>query len=84
MLLVGPTQVVGGKPQGGMTKKSPLLTELISAMLVDKLIAYGRWKLGETDSCNRDSEDVSQAFLALCAEEGSKLKSYTRVTGEVV
>ncbi|MDD5722706.1 MAG: hypothetical protein PHY29_03075 [Syntrophales bacterium] len=52
--------------------------------LVDRLIDYGRFKLGETELCAPESEQVSLEFLAACKRLGSTVDSYIRANGERV
>lgn len=65
-------------------KADSALTERIKHDLVDRLIDYGRFKLGETDSCAAESERMSTDFLTICKEMGSTVDSYVRTNGERV
>lgn len=67
-----------------LMKESRELTELIKLTLVDKLIEYGKFKLGYEHMIPHDAMRVSLAFLDLCEKTGKSVTEFTRSNGEVV
>lgn len=64
--------------------RSESMKQAVKVALVDKLIDYGKFKLGMADSCPEESEKIALSFLNDCEKVGKTMPSYTRITGEVV
>jgi hypothetical protein len=64
--------------------ESKAIKESIKKELVDRLIEYGKFRLGESDRCSADAERISLKFLADCERMGKTVDSYTRMNGEEV
>jgi hypothetical protein len=64
--------------------ESKAIKESIKKELVDRLIEYGKFRLGESDRCSADAERISLKFLADCERVGKTIDSYIRVNGEEV
>ncbi len=60
------------------------LTDLVKFALVDKLIEYGKFKLGYEVYLNAGTVEVAETFLSLCKKTGQSVTDYKRINGEVV
>jgi hypothetical protein len=65
-------------------EKSEELTKLVKLGLVDKLIEYGKFKLGYDDYLTEEAKDITELFLDLCNKIGKSVDKFTRANGEVV
>jgi hypothetical protein len=68
-----------------LLKKHTNLRELFKIHLVDRLVDYGEFKLGnKTEMIYSESRDVAKSFLRLCKQIGATIPRYIRSNGEVV
>lgn len=67
-----------------LMKESEELTELIKLTLIDKLIEYGKFKLGMKSAISLDAIEIAESFLKLCKITGQSVTEFTRSNGEVI
>ena len=63
---------------------SPLVKRLVKRLLVDHLIAYGRYALDKGPYPGPLAHFVTKQFLRLCGTVGSKRRHFVRCNGETV